>query len=59
MKDIVDIIEETAKDICKAKQNKMDSGESDESKKDVISLLSECVIREVISLIRTDICLLK
>jgi len=44
VKDIVDIIEETAKDICRAKQKEIDSGESDESKKDIISLLSKCVI---------------
>jgi len=44
MKDIVDIIEKSAKDICSAKQKEIDSGESDESKKDIISLLSECVI---------------
>lgn len=59
MKDIVDIMEETAKDICRAKQKEIDSGESDESKKDIISLLSECVIRKIIGLIGTDICLLK
>jgi len=50
MKDIVDIIEKTAKDICRAKQKEIDSGESDESKKDIISLLSECVVRKAISL---------
>jgi len=44
VKDVADIIEETAKDICKAKQKEIDSGESDESKKDIISLLSKCVI---------------
>ncbi|KAL9711339.1 hypothetical protein Ac2012v2_005883 [Leucoagaricus gongylophorus] len=39
MKDIVDVMEETAKDICRAKHKEIDSGESDESKKDIISIL--------------------
>jgi len=59
MKDIVDVMEETAKDICRAKHKEIDSGESDESKKDIISILSECAIGGVMSLIMTDMFLLK
>jgi hypothetical protein len=40
MKDIVDVMEQTAVDICKAKKEEIMSGESDESKKDIISILS-------------------
>ncbi|KAF5360940.1 hypothetical protein D9756_005071 [Leucocoprinus leucothites] len=39
MKNIADVMEETAKDICRAKQKEIMSGESDESKKDIISTL--------------------
>ncbi|KAF5360939.1 hypothetical protein D9756_005070 [Leucocoprinus leucothites] len=39
VKNITDLMEETAKDICKAKQKELMSDGSDEAKKDIISIL--------------------
>ncbi|KAJ3566860.1 hypothetical protein NP233_g6732 [Leucocoprinus birnbaumii] len=39
VKDIADVMESTAKDICKAKQKDIDAGINDESKKDIINIL--------------------
>jgi hypothetical protein len=42
VKDIVDVMHETAIDICKTKQRAIEEGHDDDGKKDVISILSRC-----------------
>jgi hypothetical protein len=42
VKDIVDVMHETAIDICKTKQRAIEEGHGDDGKKDIISILSRC-----------------